>query len=166
VKGVKIEFTNNTPPSACEFAEDCSSWQKSTLRKCVVQTEVKKLLDKGVLIVSQHEPGEFISPIFLKPKNDGSHRMILNLKRLNAHVEYHHFKMDTLETAIKMMTPGCYMASIDLKDAYYIVAIHTAYQKFLKFEFNGVLYQYTCLPNGLASAPRTFTKLLKPVYST
>ena len=32
--------------------------------------------------------------------------------------------------------------------------------------FNGTLYQYTCLPNGLASAPRIFTKLLKPVYAT
>ena len=31
--------------------------------------------------------------------------------------------------------------------------------------FNGTLYQYTCLPNGLSSAPRIFTKLLKPVYS-
>ena len=28
------------------------------------------------------------------------------------------------------------------------------------------MFQYTCLPNGLASAPRYFTKLLKPVYST
>lgn len=27
-------------------------------------------------------------------------------------------------------------------------------------------YQYTCLSNGLASAPRIFTKLLKPVYAT
>ena len=28
------------------------------------------------------------------------------------------------------------------------------------------MFQYTCLPSGLASAPRYFTKLLKPVYST
>ena len=41
------------------------------------------------------------------------------------------------------------MASIDLKDAYYTVPI-----------------QYTCLPNGLSSAPRLFTKLMKPVYAT
>ena len=27
------------------------------------------------------------------------------------------------------------------------------------------MYQYTCLPNGLASAPRIFTKLLKPVFN-
>ena len=77
-----------------------------------------------------------------------------------------HFKMDTLEAAISMMKPGCFMASVDLKDAYYTVPIHPSHQKYLKFCFDGAFYQYTCLPNGLASAPRIFTKLLKPVYAT
>ena len=112
-----------------------------------------------MIVVSQHEPGEFISPIFFLTKKDGSHRMILNLKKFNEYVQYHHFKMDTLEVAIKLMKPGCYMASVDLEDAYHTVAIHPEHQKYLKFEFNGGLYQYTCLPNGLASAPRIFTKL-------
>ena len=30
----------------------------------------------------------------------------------------------------------------------------------------GVLYEYTCFPNGLAQAPRTFTKILKPVFAS
>ena len=49
-----------------------------------------------------------------------------------------------------------------------LLPIHKDHQKFLKFKFKGTLYQYTCLPtcNGLSSAPRIFTKLLKPVYST
>ena len=64
------------------------------------------------------------------------------------------------------MKPGCFMASVDLKDAYYTVPIHPSHQKYLKFCFDGAFYQYTCLPNGLASAPRIFTKLLKPVYAT
>ena len=58
------------------------------------------------------------------------------------------------------------MASVDLKDAYYSVPIHQEHQKYLKFEWQGQLYQFTCLPNGLACAPRLFTKLLKPAYST
>ena len=74
--------------------------------------------------------------------------------------------MDTLDTVIKLMKPGCYMASIDLRDAYYTIPIHLDHQKYLKFVANGELYQYTCLPNGLASAPRIFTKLMKPIYST
>ena len=44
--------------------------------------------------------------------------------------------------------------------------IHSDHQKYLKFMFNGTLYRYTCLPNGLSSAARIFTKLLKSVYST
>ena len=39
-------------------------------------------------------------------------------------------------------------------------------QKFLRFQWKGKNYQYTCLPNGITSAPRIFTKLMKPVYST
>ena len=68
--------------------------------------------------------------------------------------------------AVKMMKPGCFMASIDLKDAYYTVPIFHAHQKYLKFIFNDTLYQYTCMANGLSCAPRVFTKLLKPVYAT
>ena len=73
--------------------------------------------------------------------------------------------MDSLKTVLHMVKPGCFMASIDLKDAYYSVPIATADQKYLKFQWRGKLYKYVCFPNGLAFCPRKFTKLLKPVYS-
>ena len=59
--------------------------------------------------------------------------MILNLKQLNKSVEYEDFKMDTLQTVIRMMKANCYMASIDIKDAYYSVPIAETDQKYLKF---------------------------------
>ena len=70
------------------------------------------LLAKGVITPSSHEEGEYISPIFTRAKRDGSFRVILNLKCLNTHVEYHHFN-----TVLHMVKPRCFMASIDLKDA-------------------------------------------------
>ena len=33
------------------------------------------------------------------------------------------FKMYTLWTVVRMMKPNCYMASIDIKDAYYSVPV-------------------------------------------
>ena len=92
--------------------------------------------------------------------------VILNLKNLNQYISNHHFKMESLTSAVCLMTPGCYMASVDLQDACYSVPVDENYQKYLKFSWKGELFQFTCLPNGLASAPRLFTKLLKPVYST
>ena len=162
VQGVKISFIEGIVPRQQAYRPSVFNGQQHE----IVQNEIQSLLLKGVLRESYSEPGEFVSTIFLRPKNDGSFRMILNLKQFNESVEYHHFKMDTLDTVTKMIKPGCFMASVDLKDAYYTVPIHSNHQKYLKFMFNGTLYQYTCLPNGLSSAPRIFTKLLKPVYST
>lgn len=128
-----------------------------------INTEVEKLLHKGVIVATRQGKGEFISPIFVRPKKDGSLRMILNRKRLNIPVEYQHFKMDTLRSAINMMRPYCYMVSADLKDAYYSVPIACCDKKYLTFELMGQFNKFTCFPNGLAFSPRKFTELLKPV---
>ena len=42
-------------------------------------------------------------------------------------------------SAIQLMKPGCYMASIALKGAYYSVPICKDHQKFLKFEWKRVI---------------------------
>lgn len=131
----------------------------------IIDSEIESLIQKQVIFPCQHEVGEVISSIFTTPKKDGSYRMILNLKKLNTEVTYHHFKMDTLATALRLMSDNCFMASIDLKDAYYSVPIHDKFCKYLRFEWKGNLYQFVCLPNGLAMAPRKFTKLMKPIYA-
>ena len=160
VKGYKIEFylspVQFTPPRAINF---------SAQEAANVNAQISKFLEKGIIIKSSHEEGEFISNIFLRPKKDGSFRMILNLKDLNNFVCFHHFKMDSIHTCSQLMRPHCYMASIDLRDAYYSVPIALEHQKYLKFIWQGTLYQFTCLAQGLSSAPRLFTKLMKPVFS-
>ena len=103
--------------------------------------------------------------IFLVPKPDGTYRLILNLKEFNQHVKYEHFKMENLQSATRMMQRDCFMASVDLKHAYYSVPVAPEFRKFLKFEWNGQLFSFTCLPNGLSCCPRFFTKLLKPIYA-
>ena len=81
-----------------------------------VNTELNNLLDKKVIVPCDHEPGEFISPIFSVPKKDNKIRLILNLKNLNQYVQYHHFKMDSIHTALELVTQDCWMASVDLKE--------------------------------------------------
>jgi hypothetical protein len=120
-------------------------------------------VEKNVLIEVQECHGQYLSPIFLKPKKNGEFRMILNLKKFNENIKYYHFKMDTFESAIKLKTKGTFMASVDLCHAYYSVNIAPEHQKILRFMWDNKIYQYTCLPNGLACDPRFFTKLMKPV---
>ena len=113
-----------------------------------------------------HQPDKFLSPIFVFPKKDGEYRMILNLKELNQNTEYHHFKMYISESALKLIKPNCFMASVDLRHAYYSVPVAKKHQIKLIFVFHNTVYQYVSLPNGISCAPRLFTKLLKPVYAS
>ena len=119
----------------------------------------------GIIEHANHSPGEFVSQIFPVPKKSGGVRIILNLKPLNEDIHYEHFKMENFQSVLELIEKNCYMASIDLKDAYYSVNIDPSNRKYLRFIWNNSLYQFTCLPNGLSSAPRWYTKLLKPVFS-
>ena len=63
---------------------------------------------------------------------------------------------------LKLVTPLCKMASLDIKDAYYSISVNESFQKYSKFYWNHKLYQFCALPNGLSPCTRWFTKLLKP----
>lgn len=49
----------------------------------IVRQEVHKLLEKCVITKVLPIPGQILSNVFLRPKKDGTHRLILNLKRFN-----------------------------------------------------------------------------------
>ena len=57
------------------------------------------------------------------------------------------------------------MASVDLKDAFYTMPIHTDHQKFLKFKRQEHCYAFRGMLNGYSEAMRVFTKRLKPPIS-
>ena len=101
VQGLKIEFSMKP-------VQQLPHWTSrfSPGKKIIIRAEIIKLLAKRIIKVSEHERGEYISPIFVSPKKDGSFRMILNLKKLNAYVVYHHFKMESIWSAIRLMTPS------------------------------------------------------------
>ena len=132
----------------------------------IIEQEINKMIKKGIIKKVLHEKHEIISNIFSIPKKDGTHRVILNLKDFNRNVSYHHFKMDSLNTILKLLDKDCFMASLDLKDAYYSIPIRKSDRKYLRFYWQDNLYQYTCLPNGLSSGPRKFIKIMKPALST
>lgn len=160
VMGLKIQFVN-------EFWQEVEPYpyRFGDAERRAIDFQLEQFLAKDIIIPTDREEGQYVSNIFSRPKSDGTVRIILDLSKLNNDVEKVHFKMTSLQTALEMIRPGCFMASVDLKDAYYSVLIHEENQKFLKFWWNGQLFQFKGMPNGLTSAPRAFTKLLIPVFA-
>lgn len=139
--------------------------QFSVAEKNQIVTCINHMLDIEAIHKVDHCDGQFLSPIFVVPKPDGSGRFIINLKVLNNYMETPHFKMEDHRMVKQIIFPDCYMAKIDLQDAYYMIPIAPEHRKYLRFEFEDQIYQYCCLPFGLSPAPRIYTKISRPVVA-
>ena len=118
----------------------------------VVKKEAALLKEKNIVAKANvTENNTFASGVFTRSKKDGSKRMILNFKRLNEFVDYKHFKMEPLQNVLELIKPGIYMASIDLKDAFYSVPVHKNHQAYLTFFVDEYL-EFVCMPSGYGAA--------------
>ena len=73
--------------------------------------------------------------------------------------------MLTLDTTIPLLSWGDWFSIINLRDAYFHISIHPSHQKYLRFQFKNVVYQFCSFPFGLSTAPRTFTKCMAPIVA-
>ena len=62
--------------------------------------------------------------------------------------------MESLHSALQTITPNSFMGSLDIRHAYYLVNVDESHRKDLRFIWRKQLYEYTCLANGICSAPR------------
>ena len=54
----------------------------SDQEKATTDAQIAEFLSKGIVSYSESQVGQIISPIFLRPKRDGTYRLIFNLKLL------------------------------------------------------------------------------------
>ena len=158
-QGYLLEFTS-TPPRDCPVRQTVLPLDAS--RRSVLLEEVQKLLLKNAIyrIYPPYQEG-FWSTFFLAPKKTGDWRPILNLKPLNAFIKPKKFRMESLSYVLKFQFPGYWATSIDLKDAYLHVPIHGSHHRWLRFMVQGQAYAFRCLPFGLSTAPRVFTRIVR-----
>ena len=71
--------------------------------------------------------------------------------------------METPETIRTSLLVGEWVTSIDFKDAYFHIPIHSQSRKYMRFHIQGQSYQFKALPFGLSTAPMEFTVVAKEV---
>ena len=163
VEGYKIPFLRRPPlslPSANSFTV-----LTNPLHVQVVDEEIAGMLKKKAIEEIPPSPG-YYSRLFVVTKKDGGWRPIINLKKLNKlFLDPPHFRMDTTKDVSLLLRPGDWAASVDLKDAYFHVAINRRFHRYLRFGWKKKLYQFLVLPFGLCLAPFVFTALTKPIVA-
>ena len=161
VKGYEIEFDELPVQS---FIPD--EYRLNTKQKSVLQCQIDELVEREVISKVSYQSDMFVSNVFGREKQNGEIRMIIDLSEVNEYVQKFHFKMDHLEVALDLLDEDMFMTSIDLKDAYYSIPIWQNHRKFVTFQWEQEFFMFNVLPFGLCSAPRVFTKVLKPIFAS
>tara|TARA_R110002050_G_scaffold135413_1_gene258053 strand:- start:1277 stop:3139 length:1863 start_codon:yes stop_codon:yes gene_type:complete len=138
----------------------------------VWEEELKTLLSIGAVepipapslsFLPQNSAGMVYSTILVVPKADGGKRPCINLAPANKFFPNGKFKMEGVPAAKALIKPGSWMIRIDFKSAYFQVPVAPSHRDLLRFVHNGVHFRFRCLPFGLNSAPRFFTRVMKSV---
>lgn len=98
----------------------------------ICHQEISNLCRKGAIERVAECKGQFLSPFFVIQKSSGDWRFILNLKRLNEYIMAPHFKLENWKTVVRLLSPGDFLASIDIQDAYLHLPIRPEDRKFLR----------------------------------
>ena len=153
-QGVRWILIPSPPQDRATVFQPCLSTTQTT----TITTEIESL--RLQVIAPSHQSGcLWISPIFTTTNKNGTSRLILNLKKLNLLITHIPFKMESIKDVIHMIKQGVWMASVDLRHAYYSVQVHRSHSPYFSFLWQDKYYHYLRLPNGYAQAPLIFTKL-------
>ena len=71
----------------------------NSTQKLAINKEIKRLLTIGCIKEVKRTERLFLSNIFTVPKKNGDLRLVINLKDLNQFRAFHHFKMESFQTA-------------------------------------------------------------------
>ena len=116
-----------------------------------MEREILSLIKRGAVELAPLPSLGFYSHVFVVMKASGSWKTVTP------------FKMETLQSVLLSVWQGDWMVSLDLKDAYLQVPIHSDSCKFLRFVASGRPYQFKALCFGLSTAPQVFTRVMAPV---
>ena len=161
IKGVKFEF--ETKPVQSKFPRQI---KMSKIEEEAMDSKIEELLsNNSICEISRPPPDGFVSNAFLVKKKSGknSFRLIANLSKLNLFMKKSRFKMKGINSALTLITEGCYLASIDIESSFSLLALAPESRKFTVFQWLNRTFMYLCLCQGSSISPSCFVSVCRPI---
>ena len=159
--GYRVPVTDSPPLARTPVS--FPTYRAGSPRAQALRQEVEAMLAKGALEIARDPGPGFYSRLFLVEKATGGWRPVIDLSHLNDFVQLTSFKMETVASVLLSVREGDFLASLDLKDAYFQIPIHGSSRKLLRFMSEGTVYQFKALCFGLSTAPQVFTRVFAAV---
>jgi transposase InsO family protein len=152
-----VEFTINTG-NAQPLKQ--APYRHPPAKRAIINEEVANLLRNGLIEPSFSPWG---SPVLLVQKKDGSQRMCIDYRKLNALTKKDAYPLPLIEDCLERLKDAKYMTVIDLADAYHHIPMNPESEAATAFVTQDGLYQWKVMPFGATGCPGAFQRYVDQV---
>ena len=125
-----------------------------------IERQVADLLHQGRVTESS---SPWSSPVVLVTKKDGSQRLCVDYRQLNAATVKDAFPLPRVDDSLSALSGSRWFSTLDLASGYWQVAMDASTKEKAAFVTSSGLYEWNVMPFGLCNAPSTFARLMELV---
>ena len=130
------------------------------LKRKEIERQVEELLQMGVIRPST---SPWASPVKLVPKKDGSIRMCVEYRKVNAVTVDDGYPMPGIRDVLDSLSGCSFFSLIDLKAGYHQLPVEDDTVPVTTFCTHRGLYEYLRMPFGLKTAPAVFQRCMNEI---
>ncbi|KAH9423437.1 hypothetical protein DERP_003716 [Dermatophagoides pteronyssinus] len=120
-----------------------------------VRTMLAEMLSEGII---ERSSSEWCSPILALKKKDGSLRLAIDYRRLNAISKFDAHPTPKVSEILCNLDQAKIFSKLDFKSGYYQVPLRACDREKTAFRFENNLYHFRVMPFGLSTAAQTLPK--------
>ncbi|KAL7834629.1 hypothetical protein SRHO_G00288760 [Serrasalmus rhombeus] len=126
-----------------------------------VKAHIQQLLDSQVI---RESSSPFSSPIVLVSKKDGSLRLCVDYRQLNAKTRRDAYPLPRIEESLDALCGAKWFSTLDLASGYNQVPVAEKDKSKTAFCTPFGLFEFNHMPFGLCNAPGTFQRLMERMF--
>lgn len=125
--------------------------------KLRVRNIIQDLLDKNIIRESE---SEFASPVLLVKKKDGSDRLCVDFRALNANTIKDHYPLPLIDDHIDRLGKAKYFTSLDMATGFHQIKLDSESVHRTGFVTPEGHWEYIKMPYGLANSPVVYQRII------
>jgi predicted aspartyl protease len=151
----KIDLIDKTPVRR-------RAYRLNPKQQIIMENKINELLKQGII---EESTSPWSSPCMLIQKKNGEHRLVTDLRGVNAKTAIMANPLPTTCEALETigMAKPKWFSTMDLQSGFFQAELDPESRPYTAFSTHMGLFQYTKLPQGMANSAQTFQRLMQAV---